>query len=412
MRVSRRSDILGRRRFLAGSGASLVTLAIAAPARALPGGDELSRLLGTRLPPQVTALLPGEVFEGAGFIRKLMALETEARVLRLPPSKLSRGEGAIPLDPERLYEAALPRLVALIDRSELRNLGFADKAGELLSFLHGTQHVPAEIFAALPPAGSALRPMPFFQDATAPGPLTLPATPAPVPVETPPVVEVARPVVQPLPEPDSQTEPEPEPAPDAPTTLSRSLRFEAIAGEYEALFRSAELREEHRDSADWHLAMMRQSKPRYAEAGKRTGVPWFFIAAIHGLEASFNFRAHFHNGDFPLTRRTRQVPAGRPLVWLPPSDWEASTVDALRLMGFAGASDWSLPRTLWRLEAFNGFGYRRIGRATPYLWSYSNHYERGKFVADGHFNPNARSQQCGAAMMLKLLAQANEIGFA
>ena len=46
---------------------------------------------------------------------------------------------------------------------------------------------------------------------------------------------------------------------------------------------------------------------------------WFVIAAIHGLEASFNFRAHFHNGDFPLTARTRQVPAGRPAVWLPPT---------------------------------------------------------------------------------------------
>jgi lysozyme family protein len=155
--------------------------------------------------------------------------------------------------------------------------------------------------------------------------------------------------------------------------------------------------------------MMRASRERYEGAGKRTGVPWYFIAATHGLEASFNFRAHFHNGDFPLTRRTRQVPAGRPLVWLPPSSWEDSTVDALRLMGFAGADDWSLPRTLYRLEAYNGFGYRRIGRATPYLWSFSNLYEKGKYVADGSFNANARSRQCGAALMLKLLSDAGDI---
>ena len=196
-----------------------------------------------------------------------------------------------------------------------------------------------------------------------------------------------------------------------PDHISRALRFDTIADEYAAMFKAAQFRTEHRESADWHLTMMRGSRSRYEAAGRRSGVPWYFIAAIHGLEASFNFRAHFHNGDFPLSRRTRQVPAGRPLVWLPPSDWESSTTDALRLMGFAGASDWSLPRTLYRLEAYNGFGYRRIGRSTPYLWSFSTAYDRGKFVSDGHFEPRARSQQCGAAVMLKLLADAGEIAF-
>jgi lysozyme family protein len=140
-------------------------------------------------------------------------------------------------------------------------------------------------------------------------------------------------------------------------------------------------------------------------------VPWFFIAVTHALESSFNFRAHLHNGDFPLSSRTRQVPAGRPLKWLPPSDWESSAVDALRLMGFAGQGDWSLERTLYRLEAYNGFGYRRIGVPTPYLWSFSQHYDRGKFVADGKFSRTARSQQCGAAVMLKLLDEAGEIAW-
>ena len=142
---------------------------------------------------------------------------------------------------------------------------------------------------------------------------------------------------------------------------------------------------------------------------KVTGVPWHFIAATHGLEASFNFRAHLHNGDFPLTARTRQVPAGRPSQWLPPSDWESSAKDALRLLGFTGQNDWSLERTLYRLEAYNGFGYRGLGVPTPYLWSFSNHYERGKFVADGKFSLTAKSQQCGAAVMLKLLTDAGEL---
>ena len=65
---------------------------------------------------------------------------------------------------------------------------------------------------------------------------------------------------------------------------------------------------------------------------------------------------------------------------------------------------------LYRLEAYNGFGYRSSGRATPYLWSFSNLYSTGKFVADGHFEPKAHSQQCGAAVMLKLLDLAGELG--
>nr|MCU0729260.1 hypothetical protein [Sphingopyxis sp.] len=94
---------------------------------------------------------------------------------------------------------------------------------------------------------------------------------------------------------------------------------------------------------------------------------------------------------------------------LPPSDWESSAIDALRLMNFAGQQDWSLARTLYRLEAYNGFGYRSRGVPTPYLWSYSTHYERGKFVADGRWNPQAQSQQCGAALMLRLLVDAGDV---
>jgi lysozyme family protein len=206
--------------------------------------------------------------------------------------------------------------------------------------------------------------------------------------------------------------PDAEPDETAPPPVRRSVRFGDLAEEYAATFKAARLLPGRKQSTDWHLTMMRQSRSRYEAVGKRNGVPWYFIAAIHALEGSFNFRGHLHNGDAPLAQRTRQVPAGRPLVWGPPSDWESSATDALRLMGFAGASDWGLARTLYRLEAYNGFGYRRIGKVSPYLWSFSSVYNRGKFVADGRYNPNARSSQCGAAVMLKLLSDAGDIELA
>lgn len=193
---------------------------------------------------------------------------------------------------------------------------------------------------------------------------------------------------------------------------SRATSFTALKAEYADYFSSVALRADRSELANWHKRVLIEYRPRYEAVASETGVPWFFIGAIHGLEASYNFRAHFHNGDFPLSARTRQVPANRPVNWREPYRWEASAKDALQLMNFSGKSDWTLERTLYRLEAYNGFGYRRRGIPSPYLWSFSNHYDQGKFVSDGRWNPAARSQQCGAATIMKLLLDDGAISFA
>lgn len=379
---SRRDVLLG----------TLAALAAPGPARAqgVVSPDPLRQLLGEVLPGPLRAMLPGEAFQAAEFVSALMTLEAEAKVARLPPSRLSAGEAPLPASLDRLYELALPRLVALIDRAEQAEPGLADKGGALLAKLHESQRVVPQWLGTLrPPLPGGPEPLGIDPGSEAAEPLHLPA----------PSIELPQPELI-------------DPGASQPLAIRRSFKFADLVDEYTAFFASARLREQHSESANWHLTMMRQSRPRYERVAERSGVPWHVIAAIHGLEASFNFRAHFHNGDFPLTSRTRQVPAGRPATWLPPSDWEASALDALRLLGFTGASDWSLPRTLYRLEAYNGFGYRRLGRVSPYLWSFSSHFERGKFVADGRFDPRARSQQCGSAVMMKLLADAGDIALA
>ncbi|WP_309751528.1 hypothetical protein [Novosphingobium sp.] len=364
------------RRGLLGSASAAIAAALAGPI-ALPAA--LERVL----PAPLRALMPDAAQEAAGLIAELLRLEEEAKALRLPASPLQFGTGGVPLDPAQLYQAAMPRLVALIDRAERRAPFLADKAGALLAKLHHSEYVVPELWLGNTAPRLAL---PLDADE----PLTLPEPQLPgAPLEVPGGVLPA--LAAPL------------------SPVSPSHVFAEIAGEYSAWFAAAEIRPEHRDSADWHLTMMRQSRPRYAALGKQVGVPWQFLAAIHGLEASFNFRAHLHNGDYPLGQRTRQVPAGRPRAWLPPSSWEASALDALRLMGFAGQDDWSLPRMLYRLEAYNGFGYRHARRASPYLWSFSTLYTRGKFIADGRFDPAVRSRQCGAAVMLKVLDLAGEL---
>jgi lysozyme family protein len=132
---------------------------------------------------------------------------------------------------------------------------------------------------------------------------------------------------------------------------------------------------------------------------------WSVIAIIHSLEASLNFKTHLHNGD-PLTAKTVRVPKGRPLG-NPPFDWVESAADALQFDGLSNWQDWSIPGSLYRFELFNGMGYRKRGIPSPYLWSFSNHYTKGKFVKDGDFDADKVSQQCGAAVLLKVLLERN-----
>ncbi|WP_158825819.1 hypothetical protein [Mucilaginibacter lacusdianchii] len=135
------------------------------------------------------------------------------------------------------------------------------------------------------------------------------------------------------------------------------------------------------------------------------GIPWYFIACVHYLECSFSFKKHLHNGD-PLTGYTVHVPAHRPKVGhAPPFTFEESAVDALKLMKYDQITNWSLPFILQKLEGYNGFGYNKKGVHTPYLWSFSNHYTKGKYVKDGVFDADAVSQQLGAAVILKRMEQ-------
>ena len=373
-----------------------------------------SNLLGLPVPKEILDIIPRKPLSYVRMAEGVLRLEREAERKKIPDSILSRNTGQrIATVDDSLYKLVLPRLVALIDRAETVDIGLADKAGELLAEIHQTQHELPEALR-LAPTG--------FELLSFEGEELIFILPPQAVVGSPPVDAIPLPDVQievpveepvPLPEPEVRL-PDPvavEVAPelDLDKPLSKAKDYNSLQVEYGRLYRKLSVREARSESVEWHLAMIRKSKARYESVGQQTGVPWYFIAVTHGLEASFNFRAHLHNGDFPLSSRTRQVPTGRPTKWLPPSDWESSAKDALRLLGFTGQKDWSLTRTLYRLEAYNGFGYRSYGVPTPYLWSFSNHYDRGKYVADGKFSYTARSQQCGAAVMLKMLAEAGEL---
>jgi lysozyme family protein len=173
--------------------------------------------------------------------------------------------------------------------------------------------------------------------------------------------------------------------------------------EYRRLFRTATVRPERKALVKQIADSLAAHKSRYQRAGDPIGVPWWFVAIIHSLEASQNFHTHLHNGD-PLSHQTVHVPAGRPLGD-PPFTWVESARDALTFDGLADVGGWSISRGLYRFERFNGFGYRKstINIPSPYLWSFSEHYKRGKFASDGVYDPKLISQQCGAAVLLRTM---------
>lgn len=178
-------------------------------------------------------------------------------------------------------------------------------------------------------------------------------------------------------------------------TLNDELRRE-----YAGLFASCRVRDAHRREVEDTITRVMKAKPRYAIVGLELGIPWWFIAAAHQREASGSFLTHLHNGD-SLKARTVNVPAGRPVEGTPPFTWEQSARDAMRLKRYDQWKDWTVAGVLWLLERYNGLGYRKRGVPSPYLWSFSQHYEHGKYVADGRFDSTFVDKQCGAAVLLR-----------
>jgi lysozyme family protein len=183
----------------------------------------------------------------------------------------------------------------------------------------------------------------------------------------------------------------------------------ALRAEYRKLFQTAKVKPQRKALVDQTVHSLVAHKDRYEHVGDPIDVPWWFVAVIHQMEGSRNFHTHLHNGD-PLTHKTVHVPRNRP-PGNPPFSFEERARDALTLEGFAHVHDWSISRALLRFERFNGFGYRKpsIDIPTPYLWSFSQHYTKGKFSSDGHFDPNLVSQQIGAGVLLRVMVDQGHV---
>lgn len=145
------------------------------------------------------------------------------------------------------------------------------------------------------------------------------------------------------------------------------------------------------------------NKATYEAISKKTGIPPELIAAIHYRESNCNFNTYFHNGD-PLGKPTTHVPVGKYF-----DNFIDSAVDALNdkkairdEYGLTADSN-DLAAMMAFAERYNGLGYYNKDRVSPYVYSGTNVYTKGKYVADGKFDPNVVDKQPGVYLLVNAI---------
>ncbi len=139
-------------------------------------------------------------------------------------------------------------------------------------------------------------------------------------------------------------------------------------------------------------------------------VPWWFTAIVSEREYGGPPRwdRQLGQGD-PLHAVSHNDPAGRgPFLdhvgdTTPGNDaWTRCCLDALIDCAPHAArwTDWSPGGTMTIWEEYNGLGYANMGVPSAYVWSGSDQYVSGKYVADHVYRANVVDVQEGCAPLL------------
>lgn len=148
-----------------------------------------------------------------------------------------------------------------------------------------------------------------------------------------------------------------------------------------------------------------KNKAIYEEISKKTGIPPELIAAIHYRESGCDFNTYLHNGD-PLGKPTTNVPKGKYF-----DNFIDAAVDALsekksRRDEFRLNSDSDdIAAMMAFAESYNGLGYYKYHKDTPspYVYSGTNVYIKGKYKSDGEWDPDLVDAQPGVYILITSL---------
>jgi lysozyme family protein len=184
--------------------------------------------------------------------------------------------------------------------------------------------------------------------------------------------------------------------------------------DYTKDFLNAKVTDENKASEATTIAKtIIKNKSIYDSISKATNVPWYVVGIIHYREKSdFDFKVHLHNGD-SLTAKTVNEPKSRPTFnpkrgTIEPSisnpySFIESATDALIYKGISKKDFSTIPGILNALESYNGLGYTQYALKSPYLWSGTDLYSRGKYTSDGYVDGTAIDKQMGAVPIIKAL---------
>lgn len=146
-----------------------------------------------------------------------------------------------------------------------------------------------------------------------------------------------------------------------------------------------------------------RNKARYEQVAETAGVPAKLIASLHWRESTGDFGTYLHQGD-PLGKKAVNEPADIPIF----KEWEPAAEHALGLKnGIRDAYKIDQNTTdeaalTSYAERYNGLGYFNYrAMATPYVYSGSDQYKKGKYVGDGNWDANHKDQQLGVLPMMR-----------
>jgi len=175
--------------------------------------------------------------------------------------------------------------------------------------------------------------------------------------------------------------------------------------EYQKLFETMRIKPSTDDVVKSLVDYIFKHKVKYLSVQRLTGVPWMMIATIHCLEGGLSFKNNLHNGQ-----RWNRVTTIKPIGKGPFINWSESAIDAMTDLKvemvklLSSDFKWDVATIAYSFELHNGWGYRKYrGIYSPYLWSFSNHYSKGKYAYDGKYDPNLVSKQVGAMVIYKSL---------
>lgn len=148
-------------------------------------------------------------------------------------------------------------------------------------------------------------------------------------------------------------------------------------------------------------------------AMKYQPVPWWFIAVVSEREYGGPPRwdRQLGQGD-RLDAVSVHDPKGRGPFLSHPGDvtpgndaWTRCCLDALINCGPYAAKwdDWSAGGALTLWEEYNGLGYAARGVPSAYVWSGTDQYVSGKYIADHVYNASAMDVQEGCAPILSMM---------